>query len=192
MDWQKGKERMKRILALLICLMLPLLSGCDRGLDYEMLGDNWVPDLAGDARIAALQLTVRENLVRQMRIAVESSETVSYEAYVGFSVEEGEPQQAEALLTVGDLYWLIESAHAWLSEHDKAHFESYALELVQPSAALAGLEGFFAEGEGVAEYSIAEGSMDRVKSYEGDLPYGALVATGEADGAMSWVFLISA
>ena len=87
---------------------------------------------------------------------------------------------------------LIESAHAWLSEHDKAHFESYALELVQPSAALAGLEGFFAEGEGVAEYSIAEGSMDRVKSYEGDLPYGALVATGEADGARSWVFLISA
>lgn len=183
---------MKRILALLICLMLPLLSGCDRGLDYEMLGDNWMPDLAGDARIAALQLTVRENLVRQMRIAVESSETVSYEAYVGFSVEEGEPQQAEALLTAGDLYWLIESAHAWLSEHDKAHFESYALELVQPSAALAGLEGFFAEGEGVAEYSIAEGSMDRVKSYEGDLPYGALVATGEADGARSWVFLISA
>lgn len=180
---------MKRILALLICLLLPLLSGCDRGLDYEMLGDNWVPDIAGDVRVLAWELVVEENTVPRARVAVETGETIAYEAYVGFQTEEGVPQQAEGLITAGDLYALAEAVHAWLSEHDKAHFAGYTLTFMPPAEAGAALAGFFEESEGVAQYSLSGGWVDRSKAYAGELPYGAVVSHGSEDGALSWVFL---
>ena len=196
-DWRPQKT-MRRfvfprpaLLALLLCLNLLLFSGCNRGVSYEELGDVWVPEGQDDALLASWQLRAAENTVEYSLVRTADGLVSEYEAYVGFRTEEGAAEEAQTRLAVRDLYWLAESIHGWLSAQDVEHFGSYTLSLLPPSEAFADLDALWEYGEGVAEYSISTGRMDRIKSYDGSQAYGAVAVASYPDGEESWLILLN-